>query len=175
MMPIMKPFIASLIVTIIGGVVLKIIEVNFFADTSPKPPQTEKLISQKKVQTPDKVIKNNRSSIESEIDNQEREILELMQIADKAYGVDSRNSEFLKVVKYSLHAGKFNLAINAADKIYGVTAKNDAFDLIIDRALLKGNYDVANSAASYIYGVTRKNEALKKILDSRISLNSIKK
>lgn len=144
-------------------------------DASPKPSQTEKLIFQKNIQPPDKVIKKNEPSIDSEKDSREREILELMQIADKAYGVDSRNSEFLKVVKYALHAGKFNLAINAADKIYGVAAKNDAFDLIIDRALLKGNYDVANSAASYIYGVTRKNEALKKILDSRISSNTIKK
>jgi hypothetical protein len=85
------------------------------------------------------------------------------------------NPPVVKVVKYALDAGKFNLAINAADKVYGVTPKNDAFDLIIDRALLKGNYDVASTAAGYIYGVTRKNDALKKILDSRIAANTVKK
>jgi len=167
----MKTFIISILITVIGGLILKFFEGRFFSD---KPSKGSQEITQISDKPSDKVVKVDKPARSEKNDSLDKEIQSLINIADKAYGTSARNAEFSKIVKYALGLKKYNFAINAANKIYGTTDRNNAFELIIHRSLADNNYEVANIAVGYVYGASKKNELLRKIVDSRVAVSKTK-
>jgi methionine synthase II (cobalamin-independent) len=167
----MKTFFIGILITVVGGLILKFFEGRLFSDKTSK---VLREITQISDEPSVKFVKVDGPARSEKNESIDKEIESLIKTADKAYGSSARNAEFSKVVRYALGFKKYDFAINAANKIYGSSDRNEAFELIIHKSLADNNYEVANLAVGYIYGSSKKNELLKKIVDSRIAVSKTK-